>query len=87
MGTSRLSHISNASRMTLLSVMSCELWLFKVEVSVQFGILEQFRLCQVLTNSATESVNIVQIKVVENSVIFPTVYSMYRFEFWNSGYD
>ena len=26
-------------------------------------------------------------KVVENFFIFPTVYSMYPFEFWNSGYD
>jgi len=42
--TSRLSHLSNASRMTLLYFMSCELWLSKVEVSAQSGILEQFRL-------------------------------------------
>jgi len=31
----------------------------KFEVSAQSGILEQFRLCSVLTNLATESVNMI----------------------------
>jgi len=73
--------------MTLLSIISCELWLFKVEVSAQSGILEQFWLCPVLTSSMTESVNMVQMKVVDNSFIFRTVYSMYPFQFQNSRYE
>ena len=73
--------------MTLLSVMIWELWSFKFEVFVQSGILEQFWLCPVLFNLTMESVNMVQIKVVDNFFIFPTVYGLYPFEFWNSRYD
>jgi len=59
LGTTRLLCISNAARMTLLSIMVCEIQLFKFEVSAQSGILEQFWLCPVLTNLTTQSVNMV----------------------------
>ena len=44
MGTTRLKHISNASRITPISDLVREISLFQVKVSAQSGIWKQFRL-------------------------------------------
>ena len=59
MGTTRLKHLSNASRITPISDLVREISLFQVKVSAQSGTWEQFGCILFLSNLTTESGNVV----------------------------